>query len=83
MGAGNMPMIDLYFRGFVRGATVNKACDQDGNEVDVSRMSEYELAAKINEGKLIIELAPHLSEHVECQIEVFDCTASRYRPKGE
>lgn len=74
-----MPMIDFYFNGWVRGATITEALDQDGNKVDVTNMTPYDLAIKLSSGELkIVELAPYLSDHVRCEINTVDFTASRY-----
>lgn len=77
-----MPMIDFKYGGFVRGATVNEAYDKDGNKVDVSKMSVFQLVMLLNKGELTIELEPHLSDHTECEINMEDYTASRYRDRS-
>ena len=75
-----MPMLDFYFNGWVRGVTINEALDQNGNKIDVSTMTPYELAIKLSCGELkIVELAPYLSDHITCEINTVDFTASRYR----
>jgi len=74
-------MIDFRFDGWIRGATINKAFDKDGNEVDVSNLTVYELAHKLDYGELTIDFAPYLSDHVEAEINVAGFVPSRYRPR--
>jgi hypothetical protein len=47
-----MPKLDLEVEGRIDELNLTEAIDKDGNKVDVSTMSSYELALKINSREL-------------------------------
>jgi hypothetical protein len=69
-----MPKIDFCFRGRVRGVEVAECYDDEGVNVDVSKMDAGELARDLENGKLFISLADHLNLADE-EIEIVDFSA--------
>ena len=57
-----MAKVDFVFKGLVVGARVKEAVNvAEGKVVDVSRMSNEELAKKLNDGELRINLVDFLN----------------------
>ncbi len=78
-----MPMVDFYFNGWIRGAEVKEAFDREGNKVDVTNLTVYELALALNRGELTIDLKDYIDNHVEANINLTGFNASRYRPRDD
>lgn len=76
-----MPMVDFKFSGVIRGATVNLVYDKDGNVVDVSQMTPYELAHHLDKGTYTIEIGNHIQDCVEREVKNEEFVASRFRPR--
>jgi hypothetical protein len=74
-----MPMVDFNFGGRFSGVTVKEAYDRQGKKVDVTNLTDYELALSLNRGDLTINLTQCLEDHVECQVDMQGFTASRFR----
>jgi hypothetical protein len=71
-----MPKLDLCFSGWLRGADIKKATDQNGKTIDVVGMPADELAKKLNAGELFISLGDHLYNSNDSEIEMFDFVES-------
>jgi hypothetical protein len=71
-----MPKISFCFSGWVNGANIKQATDQNGKSVDVSTMSPSELSQKLTDGELFISLGDHLYANEDAEIEMFDFNQS-------
>lgn len=71
-----MPRVDFCFQGYVLGASVDKATDVNGKEVDVSKMNAKTLADKLEKGELFISLGDHLYEGRKNECKLHDFQAS-------
>lgn len=67
-----MPTINFSFQGFLNGVVVESATDANGNNVDVSLMTEKELVDKLKKGELFISLKEHLDNYRSRSIDIFD-----------
>lgn len=68
-----MPRVDFSFQGWVRGAEITSAMDNNGNDVDVSEMDPRVLADKLEKGVLSISLGDYLyKDNTDAEIEIFD-----------
>lgn len=76
-----MPMVDFKFSGVIRGAVVNEVYDKDGNKVDVSHMTPYELAHHLDKGTYTIEIGNYVQDCVEREVKTEEFVASRFRPR--
>lgn len=74
-----MPIIDLTFSGYVRGAVITHANNTVGETVDVREMSSPELVRKLESGELFISLGDHLYSNHDADIEMeFETASGRY-----
>jgi hypothetical protein len=67
-----MPNIDLSFQGWIRGANIKTAYSPVNGNIDVSQMSQEELADKLNLGELYLSLEDCLNDNNKVEIELFD-----------
>jgi hypothetical protein len=74
-----MPMIDFSFLGRFEGVTVKEAYDREGQKVDVTNLTVYELALALNDGDLTIDLAQAMADHIECAVTMQGFRASRFK----
>ena len=78
-----MPMVDFKFSGTISGAVVNEVFDKDGNIVNVSHLTCYELAHHLDNGTYTIEIAPYMLDCVEREVNTEGFVASRFRPREQ
>ena len=72
-------MVDFNFSGRFGGVNVKEAYDKDGQKVDVTNLTVYELALCLNRGDLTINLGQCLEDHAECEVTMKGFTPSRPR----
>jgi hypothetical protein len=58
-----MPKISFCFSGWVVGANIRSATDDQGNDVDVTGLTSKELVKKLKAGELIISLSSSLNDN--------------------
>lgn len=69
-----MPRVNFTFSGYVTGARVNAAFNPNLDiDIDVSDMSDDELAAKLQSGELTIDLSSAITHCKEANVEFDDC----------
>jgi len=68
-----MPHVSFSFKGWVSGASVDKATDtQTLEDVDVSGLTDDEFVQQLNDGKLLLSLDDCLSDCKKSEVEIFD-----------
>jgi hypothetical protein len=76
-----MPMVDFNFSGVIRGADVHVVIDKDGNPVNVTHLTPYELAHHLDKGTYTIELGDYIRDCIEQEVKTEEFLASRFRPR--